>query len=219
MKKTIILLKSNYIINNDNEYDFFELDEVKKTFSQNIKVIILDEELYIKSFKYNNRFLNVPKFVEEKINEFFPQNGDILYDYEDDKLKSMLYLYSVKSGEHVRKICENIKEIEILPIQYIIRDTIKDISKKRKITCVSIVKIKEKFYLIYLKNGVIEMNTLFDNCNSIIRKISEIENVGIIYIDDNINGYIDEMKLKYLKNFKIIKTNIGEKIYERIYKK
>ncbi|MBC2512518.1 hypothetical protein HGI65_18795, partial [Clostridium saccharobutylicum] len=115
MRKSITILKRNSFIHKNKEYEFDRIDEIINSLKKDRKIIILEEELYAKhfDFKEKNRF-KINHFVDEKIKNEFPQNGDIVYDY--DKKGNVISIYSMKGGERINKISEGAKNIDVIPI-------------------------------------------------------------------------------------------------------
>lgn len=72
MRKLIIIFKRNFFIYKNKEYEFDRIDEIINLLKKDRKIIILEEEFYVKyfDFKEKNRF-KINYFVDEKIkNEF-----------------------------------------------------------------------------------------------------------------------------------------------------
>ena len=120
MKKSIVIIKKNLFIYNGEEYDFDKVNEMNNLLKSNLKIIILEEELYVKQFKSEIKRNKIYDFIDYKISNDFPQNGDILYDFE--KNNNIIAIYYIKGAKRIEKISEIAKNIEVKPIQFIVKD-------------------------------------------------------------------------------------------------
>lgn len=212
MRKSITILKRNSFIHKNKEYDFDRIDEIVNSFKKNRKIIILEEELYAKhfDFKEKNRF-KINHFVDEKIKNEFPQNGDIVYDYE--KKGNVISIYSMKGGERINKISEGAKNVGVIPIQFIIKEVIIKMFNNKVLDCNILINFKQCYYYISFKSGLYYCGFVEKNKEMIFNKIVENQDIAKIYID-NISEY-EFLEQKY----QIIKVNMGDLINDRIYEK
>ena len=104
MKKTTIIMKPYSFIYSGNEYDFYGLNEVVNFQNTHLKIIILEEQLYIKIFKIKRDINKISSFIQDKINNIFPQNGEILYDYEKLNSEGVISIYSIKGKKKIEKL-------------------------------------------------------------------------------------------------------------------
>jgi hypothetical protein len=212
MTKSIILINKNSYIYNGEEYDFDKFDEINNSLKSNIKIVILEEELYVKQFNVNMKRRKIYEFIDYKINNDFPQNGDILYDFE--KNNNTIAIYSIKGAKRIEKIAKNAKKLEVKPIQFIIKDTMGKILRNNPLTCKVLIKYNEYYYYTSFKEGLYDYGFATENKDIVLNTLLKTQNFGEIYVDD------DTANLISLNNkFKIIKITIGELINERIYKK
>lgn len=214
MKKSIIIIKKNSFIYNEEEYDFDKVDDICNLLKVNLKIIILEEDLYIKQFINKIRKYKINEFVDYKINNDFPQNGDILYDYEFKKKNNIICIYSIRGAQRIEKLSGTAKNIEVKPIQFIIKDLMMKFFKNDVFACEVLVEFNGYYYYISFKEGLFFNGFVEKDINTAFNKIIENTNLKEIYVDSSITD------CSYLTNkIKIIKTDIGELINEKIYEK
>lgn len=214
MKKSIIIIKKNSFIYNEEEYDFDKVDDILHLLKANLKIIVLEEDLYIKQFTNNIKKRKIYEFVNYKINNDFPQNGDILYDYKFKEKSNIICIYSIRGAKRVEKLSNAAKNIEIKPIQFIIKDLMSKLLKNDDFTCEVLIKFNECYYFISFKEGLFFHGFVEKDINFVFDKIIENTNLREIYVDSSITNY------SHITNkIKIIKMNIGELINEKIYEK
>jgi len=211
MKKSIVIIKKNLFIYNGEEYDFDKVNEMNNLLKSNLKIIILEEELYVKQFKNEIKRNKMYDFIDYKINNDFPQNGDILYDFE--KNNNIIAIYYIKGAKRIEKISEIAKNIEVKPIQFIVKDVMMKILKTNIFNCKVIIKLNEYYYYISFKEGLFYYGLVEKDKEIVLDKISQNDDFGEIYVDNSL------CDLSLTNKFKIIKMNIGELINEKIYEK
>lgn len=211
MKKSTIIIKKNLFIYNEEEYDFNKVNEMSNLLKSNLKIIILEEELYVKQFTSEIKRNKMHEFIDYKINNDFPQNGDILYDFE--KTNNTIAIYYIKGAKRIEKISEIAKNIEVKPIQLIVKDVMMKILKTNIFNCKVLLKFKEYYYYILFKEGLFYYGFVEENKEIVWDKISRNDDFGEIYVDNSLGD------LPIINKFNIIKMNIGELINEKIYEK
>ena len=211
MKKVKILLKQHSYSYANNEYDFYSLSDIINFYNSKMKIIILEEPLFIRLFQINKEVKKIADFIEEKIKNVFPQNGDILYDYEVEKQEKLLAIYSIKGKKKIEKIILDAKEVKIIPIQFFMREVIVKRMKNKKLTCSVIFQINKSYYFIYIKNGLITDNYIGCNIDEIINKIETQGLEKQVYIDDSISINT------HASDTKFIKINMKDYINEKLY--
>jgi hypothetical protein len=211
MKKSIVIIKKNLFIYNGEEYDFDKVNEMNNLLKSNLKIIILEEELYVKQFKNEIKRNKMYDFIDYKINNDFPQNGDILYDFE--KNNNIIAIYYIKGAKRIEKISEIAKNIEVKPIQFIVKDVMMKILKTNIFNCKVIIKLNEYYYYISFKEGLFYYGLVEKDKEIVLDKINQNDDFGEIYVDNSL------CELSLTNKFKIIKMNIGELINEKIYEK
>lgn len=214
MKKSIIIIKKNSFIYNEEEYDFNKVDDILHLLKSNLKIIILEEDLYIKQFTNKIKKRKIYEFVDYKINNDFPQNGDILYDYEFKKKNNIICIYSIRGAKRIEKLSDTAKNIEIKPIQFVVKDLMMKFLKNDVFTCEVLIKFNECYYYISFKDGLFFYGFVEKDINFVFNKIINNNSLREIYVDNSIGD------CSHLTNkIKIIKMNIGELINEKIYEK
>jgi hypothetical protein len=211
MKKSIVIIKKNLFIYNGEEYDFDKVNDINNLLKSNLKIVILEEELYVKQFKSEIKRSKMYEFIDYKINNDFPQNGDILYDFE--KNNNIIAIYYLKGAKRIEKITEIAKNIEVKPIQFIVKDVMKKILKTNIFNCKVIIKLNEYYYYISFKEGLFYYGLVEKDKEIVLDKINENNDFGEIYVDNSL------CDLSFTNKFKIVKMNIGELINEKIYEK
>ena len=211
MKKSIVIIKKNLFIYNGQEYDFDNVNDMNNLLKSNVKIVILEEELYVKQFKNEIKRNKMYDFIDYKINNDFPQNGDILYDFE--KNNNIIAIYYIKGAKRIEKISEIAKNIEVKPIQFIVKDVMMKILKTNIFNCKVIIKLNEYYYYISFKEGLFYYGLVEKDKEIVLDKINQNDDFGEIYVDNSL------CELSLTNKFKIIKMNIGELINEKIYEK
>lgn len=212
MNKSVIIIKKNFFIYNKEEYDFDRVTEMIHLLKSNLKIIILEENLYVKQFTNKIKRNKIYEFIDYKINNDFPQNGDILYDFE--KNNNVIAIYYIKGAKRIEKLSEVARNIEVKPIQFIVKDIMMKVLKNNIFNCKALVQLNEYYYYISFKDGLFYYGFVKENKDLVINKIIENNDFGEIYVDNNI---IDNLSLE--NKFKMIKINLGELINEKIYEK
>lgn len=211
MKKSIVIIKKNSFMYNEEEYDFDRVDDMNNLLKSNIKIVILEEELYVKQFESDLKRNKMYDFIDYKISNDFPQNGDVLYDFERNS--NLLSIYYIKGAKRIEKISERAKNIEVKPIQIIVKEVMMKILKNNIFNCKVLIKFNEHYYYISFKEGLFYYNYIEKDREIVLDKIVQNDDFGEIYVDTSLGD------LSITDKFKIIKINIGELINEKIYEK
>ena len=212
MKKSIVIVEKNFFTYNEEKYDFDRVTEMKHLLKPNIKLIILEEDLCVKQFTNKIKGRKIYEFIDYKINNDFPQNGDILYDFE--KNKNVIAIYYIKGAKRIEKLSDIANNIEVKPIQFIVKDVMKKVLKSDVFNCKVLTKINEYYYYMLFTEGLFYYGFVKGNKESVVNILFENNDFGEIYIDNDI---IDDLFIE--DKFKIIKINLGELINEKIYEK
>ena len=214
MSKSLIIIKKSSFLFNGKEYSLNDLDEINSLLKSNLKIILLEEELYSKHFYEKIKKTKLKGFVDIKINKEFPDSRDILYDYEQSKIYNTIAIYSSKGGRRIEKISKNAKSLEVKPMQYIIQECLEKSIKNKVLDSKIIVKFNDYYYYVSFKNGLFYQGFVEKEMKIIIDRILDSDYQGQMYVDDNVD---DEISLK--ENFQVIKINIGELLNDRVYEK
>lgn len=212
MNEDTVLIKKNLFIYNGEEHHFDRVTAISHLLKSNLRIIILEEELYAKQFTSNIKRRQVYKFVEDKLNNDFIQNGDILYDFE--KKNNVIYLYYIKGAKRIEKLSETANNIEVKPIQFIVKDIIAKVLNNSSFTGRVLMKFQDFYYYMSFKKGLFYSGFVNENEDLVANKIIENNDVEEIYVDYSIK---DNLFSSY--KFRIIKINLGELIDEKIYEK
>ncbi|WP_160688823.1 hypothetical protein [Clostridium sp. C2-6-12] len=212
MSKAVIFMKKDSFIYKDKEYDFNVISEIKHQFKSDLKIIILEEELYGRQFVNNAKGNQIYKFVEYKINTDFMQNGDILYDFQ--KRNNIIVIYYIKGAKRVEKLSEKTCNLEVKPIQFIVKAVMGKVLNNEKFNCSLLVKFLECYYYMTFENGLFYSGFVSKDKELMYSKIIENNELEEVYIDCSI-----EEDLFDSREIKLIKINLGELINEKIYEK
>ena len=212
MRKVKILVKQHSYLYKNDEYDFYKLSDTINLYNSKMKIIILEEPLYIKIFKINKNIRKISEFIQDKIDNIFPQNGDILYDYEKLNSEGVISIYSIKGKRKIEKLITNAKDIQVVPIQFFMREVMMKKMKNKKLTCGVIFQIDKNYYYVYIKKGLIADNYISGNLDEIIDKINAQQIESQVYIDD----CISDINI-HKSHIKFIKINIKEQMHEKLY--
>lgn len=214
MKKSIVLIKRNSFILEGEEYNFDKINEIKCIIKNNIKIIVLEEELCVKQFIYKIRKRKIYDFIILKIASDFPQNGDLLYDYMLTKKNKVISIYSIRGAKRISKLVEGAKNIEIKPIQFLIKEILVSILKNKNFTAKILMKYNEVYYYISFKEGLFNYGFVEITQSLVLDKILICNEYGDMYVDEeSVNIISSENKIN---PFKInIKELINEKIFEK----
>lgn len=214
MSRGLVIVKRNSFVFNEKEYYFNDLENISKVLKTNIKIILLEEELYSKHFNEKIKKNKLKKFIEEKINNEFPESRDILYNYEQSKDHSITAIYSLRGGKRINEISKKVKNLEVKPIQYIIQECIERILGNKITNSKILVKFNNYYYYISFQKGLFYYGFAENKSDIIINRMLECEKNGEIYIDSNIE---ENSMLK--ANFQLITINIGDLLNDQVYTK
>lgn len=212
MNKAIVLMNKNSFIFNGEEYIFDRISEVKHLFKSSLKIIILEEDLYAKQFSNNIKGNQVYKFVENRIDNDFMQNGDILYDFQ--KENNIISIYYIKGAKRIERLSEAASELEVKPIHFIAKEVMGKVLNNENFNCSLLVKFLQCYYYMTFINGLFYSGYASIERDFISSKIIENNELEEIYIDYNI-----QEDIFISKEIKLIKINLGELMNEKIYEK
>ena len=212
MNKSIVVVRKNFFTYNEEEYDYDKVMEMKHLLKSNLKLVILEEDLYVKQFVNKIKKKKIFEFIEYKINNDFPQNGDILYNFE--KNRNTIYIYYIKGSKRIEKLSEIANNIEVIPIQIIVKNVMKRILKSESFNCKVLINFNEYYYYMMFKEGFFSYGFIKEKKEEVADLLIENDDFGKIYVDNNI---FDNLFLE--NKFELIKINLGELINESIYEK
>lgn len=210
MKKSIVYVKKFSFIYENNEYTFDDVLNKHMIFKY-LKIVILEEILYIKNSSIKSKINDFEKYALHKIKDIFPENNEILYDYERSYNNDSIYIYSIKGREKIEFLCKDAISLQIIPVQFIIRDFINKKFCSRKENYMAAVKLYGRYYFIECSNGVFIDNYITDNFTNMNQYLKCKKLQGKMYIDMDL--CFDE----YLHDrLDIIKIDIARLINEKI---
>ncbi|WP_291652479.1 hypothetical protein [Clostridium sp.] len=192
------------------EYDSYNINSLLEKLGNKRRLLILSQGIFIKKYQILNKRISVDKFIEKKISEDFSDKNNLLFHHEFLKKSKVIYIYSIRYSNFI-KSCTNVTHLQVEPIQFLIR---KYVIKKLRGSKDSIIiyKIKDLFHLINIENGFIE-NSYITNDDKDIKKFI------IEYKSQNKKLIIDKSIEDITIDSYDYSINIGEKIYEEIFKK
>lgn len=212
MKKSIIFSGRDFFIYNKEKYYFDKINEVSHLFKFNRKVIIIEEELRVKQFKNKIKKFKMDGFVNDIIENDFPQNGDILYDYESKN--NIISIYYIKGAKRIEKLLEDAKDIEVKPIQFIIKTVINKVLKSKNFTCNVLIKFDEFYYYNIFDEGLFTYGIVEGNKESVLSKVLEDCGAKKIYIDESAIDILplsNEIKFERLDIRRFLREDIHKK--------
>lgn len=205
MESIIGIIKDRYIFKGE-EYSTLNLRDLLDKLNKNRKIIIFDENILIKKYKFEGK--NLEKFIDDKIKDEFSNREELLFHYEYIKKENIVFLYSTKNILS-KELYKNVRTLEINPIQFWIKNYL---CKNYKIKdYLAILKFNNNYYLIDVAQGIVVNSFLYSHLDELKKKINEDNKNKIIVIDFLVS------ELKFNKDFIVGKA--GEVLYEKIYKK
>ncbi|AOR23922.1 hypothetical protein [Clostridium taeniosporum] len=224
MKKSILIVKKNSFIYKQKEYLFEQFEEVEKLMSKNREFIIVEEELYSKHFTENIKKSHIYAYIEYKLSKEFHKNNDILYHYQYDRKKSLISIYSIKGGNRLEALSKGSNNIEVIPIQFLIKEIITEILEKNKSDFSCIVYFYGFYYYLELEDNNFHRTFVENDLDILINRINSFGRVdngkeNIFYIDRNIKNKEIITLNDVNKKIKLININCEDLLYEKIYKK
>lgn len=203
------LLTKNLVLNNTN--DILKLKESK---DKRIKIILLNESLFIKVLKVNN-YYNIEEKIEELIKDMFSDYIPLVH-YEKLRVRRKLFLiiYFIGCDERFKKLLCERKKFSLIPY---------DLQKKNfyifnKVEIVlrnSRIKVYFKKRLILLRNT--EEQSVIEDIKDEIKNLEETFNISIKSFNLIISKeYItDELKESF-KDAKLSEIRGEDNLYQKI---
>ena len=212
ISKKLILFKQ-YFLYEGKKYTIDEFFNNINEIYKNLKIIIAENEMFISQYKLEDN--NVTVFLDNIMMNNEVNNENILTDYNYNKRKKILYLYSLNEGKYINKIANDKTIVKVIPIQFYIRNILK-IALYRKSKVLVITKIHKNIYAIISEKGCITYSNILTNDknvlnNEILKFAKDIE----IILDKELEDFlVDDIKKSYKISIKSIGRNISEKIYK-----
>lgn len=213
--KSKILLNKNFFVYEGENYLNEEFYRIMGKIHSRLRIVILEEELNVNYYNIKLKRNKLSNFVVENIKNNFPQNGDVLYDYEYDKKSQTIYIYYIKGGKRINSFIENVNDLEIKPIQFLIKTVLRNKFKIKDRILKSLIKINEYYYCIILEDNIIKKSLVEKDKEDILKNMDIYNSNYKLYIDNNI---LDEIK-ENIKNINLVNFDIMKGIYEEVEKK
>lgn len=215
MKNIVGVEKGRYIYRGEVYEDTGHINLNRKLGSYR-EVIIMGEALWVKVYSFSENETSIEKFVEDIITKEFLAGEDLLFHYEFIKLENKVYIYSIKKGVAVEKITIGAKNLDIVPVQFKIKELINNKLKKYR-NFIAITKIRGIYYLINVEGGLIINGLVNENIDVIFNELPKYININKEIIVDREINIKENNKDEYLKNIQYLK--IGEIVDEKLFKK
>lgn len=162
----------------ENEFSFY--DDLEISFKSR-NIIVINEELFIKTFSLKEGDKEVNKFILES----FGEDKDYLFHTIILKNRNKVLVYVIKAGNRVDKLCRGAQNIKVTPIQFIIKNKLKKLIKKSQWT--ALIYILERYYLLECEEGILINSYMEESISNINEKISRLNKKDGIYIGKNID--------------------------------
>lgn len=180
------------------------------------EVVIMGEVLWVKVYNFEENEITIESFIEDLIIKDFLTGEDLLFNYEFIKSESKIYIYSIKKGIAVEKITVGAKSLDVVPVQFKIKEIINNNLKGYRNFLV-IAKIRSIYYLINVENGLIINGLVNGNIDIIFKELPKYITNNKEIIVDRLIDMKENNEVKELKNIQYLK--IGETINEKLFKK
>jgi len=207
MRASYIQLREKSLIYKGEIYENIDLLKDIR-FAKKMIIVILDESLYINKVDIRENKSSNEKIVCGVIKESFGNGDDFLFNYDVARDKQTLYIYGVKGGLKVAKLCKDARNIKVIPVQILVVNILKKGIKENAWQC--IFKFMNVFYFCYIKDGILEFAFAQDNIKLFEYKLGELLNEEVLYLDNTINGLningID--KINYIELGRILNEKI-----------
>lgn len=212
MKQLLLLNEDKYIFKS-GEYGDKEVDQLIKKLGKSIKIILLNNNIFIQCFKDID--INGEKYIEDQYISRIAFDDDTLIHYDYLKKYKTLYIYSINDIGNITKLIPNIINLKIVPIQFIIHKYVKR-KIKNTLFFTIIAVIKDNIHIIHCENGVIvscEILALeeFVQKNRIYEKCYDKQ----IVVDKKIIDFIPKDK-KTIEGITIL--DIGGYLNDKVFK-
>ena len=94
MKNNLLILKKNHYIYNDKIIEFGDLHNIIQKTYKKLKIIILGQSLIINEISQNMKKDKIEEYAQNRIKNDFPQNNEILYNFDYDAKSEKLYIFA-----------------------------------------------------------------------------------------------------------------------------
>lgn len=210
LKSTIIIENNKYLFKN-KVYEDFQVGYLQKKLGNKLRIVILGEDLWIKKLKCINK--DYDKFIEDEIRLVNDPNGDLLHHNHKDKKNKTVFIYSIKGKKVVEKIIHSKKNIEIIPIQFLL---LNKVLKEKRLTFIStaIAEIKDYYYIISVDNGKIISSDVLskkENEKDILIFLKKLNREKLL-IDNSVSEELKSILKEGNINFNLLKGQLCENL-------
>lgn len=205
--KSVVTVENNKMFYKGIGYKDSDIKEVFKELSKNIGFVILGEELRIRSYDILEGIKDINKYIEELILRDFIKDPDCLFHYEISKVDKEVILYGIRGGKIIEKASRAAGNISVIPIQFLLKEYIYKKNKSYK-NYISIVRIKDLYYINFVKNNQIRETVVCSGINEVENKLIDLHGENIKIILDK--GLMYEFKDFDRYKFEVL--NIGDNI-------
>jgi hypothetical protein len=192
-----VLISKNTLTYNGLAYDY-------KSFFENIKllkkrcILILDEDVYIKKVNINSKKI-LNEDIEKIKEESFGKDEEYLIDYKINEKGGILYIYAIKGGMKVLKVCDGANKAQVIPLQMYVMEKLRKKIKEKSYKCV--FTYNDIYYYYSFKEGFVEESRVYKDVDILLEKISKVESQDILYIEEGVNNlnFSDRTEVRQLK--------------------
>lgn len=212
MKKTVFFNEDNYTYKN-LQYNSLQIDKLKKKIGKRVNIILLDSQIFIKSYIGVNR--DIESYIENEFLGKINSNIKALIHYNYLKKFKKLYVYFINDGGNIENLVKDMTNLQVTPVQFIIQNYVrKKLSNSLKYIIVA--RIKNNIHIIHCEEKVIINCEVMDEVNF---DINSIFNEGL----NNFQVVIDKNFLCQLYRNeelvdKVTTLDIGGYLDEKIFK-
>lgn len=204
MEKVVVLESNNYIYK-DKVYEYSELNSLISKLGKSLKIFILKENIFIRRFNLEEKYLD--KFIKDTIRREAEIDCNLLFHYEYNKHNKILYVYSLKKGEQIKKLAANVTKLSVIPIQFFINNLIEKKGKDNE-ELIIMAKIKNIVYVVVREKGQIVQNYFMTMAKfDFLKEASLFESSKRIIVDNALNTYIPK---EAFTEYNITFRKIGE---------
>lgn len=214
--KTIVGVEKFGYIYKGNQYKYNDYMQLNEKLGVDREIVIMGEPLLVKVYNFEKSKSPLDNFVEDIIVKDFSIGEDLLFHYEFIKQLNKIYVYSIKKGVAVEKITVGCKSLNVVPIQFKIKEFINKKFKRYR-TFIAIAKIRNIYYLVNVEDGFIINGLVHEDKDIIFNELHKYFKIDKEVILDRSISVDDENKVKELRVIQYLK--IGEAINEKIFEK
>lgn len=203
------LLTKNLLLNDTNDFS-----KLKESNDKRIRIILLNESIFIKVIRLNN-YYDIEEKIKELIKDMFSDYTPLVH-YEKLRVKRKLFLiiYFIGCDEKFKKLICQRKSFSLIPYE-LQKKNFYIPSKVRVVVINSRIKVYFKRRLIFLRNT--EKQKVIDDIKDEIKNLEETFNISIKNFNLSIQKeYISDELKESFKRAKIIEIRGENNLYQKI---